>query len=148
MDKRSRAYKLAKRGEDAWNQVFKNETNDIRPLLCAIAVMLDAATAKGKAATAFRQDPDAVAFIDSLLAVAGDTVVSEPFDTKWYKLAEWRMREVDGMTPDSAYVIGEYLAAGGWKGKALPTVEQILRYYPDLLRKAEDAGTHDPRWNV
>lgn len=86
--------------------------------------------------------------VDTLLQVAGDTINADPFDKKWYKLAEWRMREVEGMNVDSAFVVAEYLATGGWKGKTIPTVEQVLRFFPDLMKQAEEAGTHDPRWNV
>lgn len=139
MDKRSRAWKLYKKGLEHWNE---GES----PLL-AIAVMLDAATAKGKSATPLH-DADAVSFVDTLLQVAGDTIDSDPFDKKWYKLAEWRMREVEEMTVDSAFVVGEYLALGGWKGKQPPTVAQVINYFPDLYRNAQEQGTVDPRYNV
>lgn len=143
MDKRSRAWKLYQKGmavTDKW-------TDDDSEVLKAIAVMLDAATSKGKTAQPLH-DPEAVQVVDTLLQVAGDKINSEVFDKKWYKLAEWRMREVEGMNVDSAFVVAEYLANDGWKGKAVPTVEQVLRYFPDLMKQAEEAGTHDPRWNV
>lgn len=144
MDKRSRAWKLYLQGKAAFDS---GPADSHTRFLLALATMIDAATAKGTAAKPLT-DPDAVSLVDTLLQVAGDKIQAEVFDAKWYKLAEWRMREVEGMTMDSAYVVGEFLANDGWKGKAAPTVEQVIRYYPDLMRQAEEQGVHDPRFNV
>jgi len=145
MDKRSRAWKLYQKGLSVTEEGGQRLVD--APILRAIAVMIDAATAKGKTATPLH-DPDAVAFVDTVLQVAGDKVAAETFDKQWYKLAEWRMREVETMTVDSAFVIGEFLASGGWKGKTTPTMTQVIRYFPDLMQQAEEQGTQDPRWNV
>lgn len=141
MDKRSRAWKLYKLGIEHWNDFPEG-----KQLVYAMAVMIDAATSKEKSKKPLH-DPEAVAFLDTLVQVAGDMVDAEPFDLKWYKLAEWRLRELPHVKVDDAYVIGEYLANGGWKG-GTPTVQQVLNYLPDLLKKAEESGTYDPRFNV
>jgi len=146
MDKRSRAWKLYQKGLALWPDSIPPTPKD-QTFLMSFAVMIDAATSKGKSAQPLH-DPEAVQLVDTLLQVAGDKIDGEVFDKKWYKLAEWRMREVGGMNADSAFVVAEFLASGGWKGKTTPTVEQVLKYFPDLMKQAEEAGTHDPRWNV
>ena len=142
MDKRSRAWKLYQLGLAEYHE--DSEGNNM--LLC-MAVMLDAATAKG-GKRAPLMDADAVAFLDTILQVAGDRVDADPFDASWYKQMEWKLRDLSHPDVSVAYRVGEYLAGGGWKGKTAPTVSLVIRYLGDLMKQAEEAGTHDPRFSV
>lgn len=117
-------------------------------LLKCICVALAEAPSQGKPKKSnVRYNPDAVLFLDTLLQHAGDSIVTDPFDNNWYRLMEWKMRDMPSLELANMISIGEHLAQGGWKG-AKPTVKQILNWLPELVNQSSTTDDYDPRYNV
>ena len=140
LDRRTKAGRILSKAEDAGCQ-------SIEEFIAFILVELSpSANGSPTKATSFRINPEAVEFLDTMLNVAGDSVLTSPWDNSWYRLCEWKLRDTE-LTLEDANTIGEFLANGGWKGKK-PSVKQVLNWLPDLLAQAGRNEAYDPRYNV
>jgi hypothetical protein len=141
VNKRTKAYSLYEEGIKQLGKV--PETFEELGQLFAILVVAN--SSQGSSAK-YRRDPEAVEFLDTLIESAGTSIITDPFDTSWYTLCSWKLRDTQ-LTLEDAEAIGQWLAAGHWYGNK-PTVKQILYNLADLAARSRESGGYDPRYRV
>lgn len=142
MDRRTKAYKLYQAGVSALGK----EPETIVDLGMLLAAMICESSKSSPSSLSPRHDPEAVAFLDTLIIHAEGKMITVPFDASWYKLTEWKLRDLP-LTIEDAARIGDYLAAGNWRG-GTPTVKQVLNNLSTLISRCEQSDEHDPRFSV
>lgn len=146
MDKRTKAYKEYQRALSVVNYEDLGESGLVTSKQVIEAILLGVATLLNPPKRSARVlNPDAVLFLDTLVEVAGDSVISDPFDASWYNLMERKIRDIPQLDLEAIENVGQYLLDGGWVGNT-PTIRQVLYNLATLMTNSKKESGYDPRF--